>query len=96
MADREIRNVDGIIHCISSLKATDGGYANQQDLPMGLTLLIPIGSLFGYFYEKWAARTSNAEFAQRMGVLLATGLIVLANPAAEPSKCWMIFDICHE
>src|SRR5438445_2925649 len=45
-------------------------------LPMALTLLIPIGSLFGYFYEKWAARTSNAEFAQRMGVLLATGLIV--------------------
>jgi putative OPT family oligopeptide transporter len=45
-------------------------------LPMALTLLIPIGALFGYFYEKWAARTSNAEFAQRMGVLLATGLIV--------------------
>ena len=41
-----------------------------------VTLLIPIGSLLGHFYEKWAARTSNAEFAQRMGVLLATGLIV--------------------
>jgi putative OPT family oligopeptide transporter len=45
-------------------------------LPMALTLLIPIGSLLGYFYDKWAARASNAEFAQRMGVLLATGLIV--------------------
>jgi putative OPT family oligopeptide transporter len=45
-------------------------------LPMALTLLIPIGSLLGYFYDKWAARRSNAEFAQRMGVLLATGLIV--------------------
>jgi putative OPT family oligopeptide transporter len=45
-------------------------------LPMALTLLIPIGSLLGYFYDKWAVRTSNAEFAQRMGVLLATGLIV--------------------
>jgi putative OPT family oligopeptide transporter len=45
-------------------------------LPMALTLLIPIGALLGHFYEKWAARTSNAEFAQRMGVLLATGLIV--------------------
>jgi hypothetical protein len=39
-------------------------------------LLIPIGSLLGYFYDKWAVRRSNAEFAQRMGVLLATGLIV--------------------
>ena len=45
-------------------------------LPMALTLLIPIGALLGHFYEKWAARTSNSEFAQRMGVLLATGLIV--------------------
>ena len=33
----EIPNPDGIVHCISSLKATDGGYANQHDLPMGLT-----------------------------------------------------------
>src|SRR5256885_16278665 len=43
---------------------------------MAVPLLIPIGSLFGHFYEKWAAGRSNAEFAQRMGVLLATGLIV--------------------
>ena len=45
-------------------------------LPMALTLLIPIGALLGWFYEKWAARSGNPEFAQRMGVLLATGLIV--------------------
>jgi putative OPT family oligopeptide transporter len=45
-------------------------------LPMALTLLIPIGALLGWFYEKWAARSVNPEFAQRMGVLLATGLIV--------------------
>ena len=45
-------------------------------LPMALTLLIPIGALLGYFYDKWAARTTLPEFAQRMGVLLATGLIV--------------------
>jgi uncharacterized oligopeptide transporter (OPT) family protein len=45
-------------------------------LPMALTLLIPIGSVLGWFYEKWAVRTGNPEFAQRMGVLLATGLIV--------------------
>jgi putative OPT family oligopeptide transporter len=45
-------------------------------LPMALTLLIPIGALLGYFYEKWAVRARNPEYAQRMGVLLATGLIV--------------------
>jgi putative OPT family oligopeptide transporter len=45
-------------------------------LPMALTLLIPLGALLGWFYDKWAERTSNPEFAQRMGVLLATGLIV--------------------
>src|SRR3954454_219188 len=45
-------------------------------LPMALTLLIPFGALLGWFYDKWAARARNPEFAQRMGVLLATGLIV--------------------
>ncbi|CAN5323682.1 oligopeptide transporter, OPT family [soil metagenome] len=45
-------------------------------LPMALTLLIPIGALIGHFYEKWAKGTKNPDFAQRMGVLAATGLIV--------------------
>ena len=45
-------------------------------LPMALTLLIPIGALLGHLYEKWAARATVPDFAQRMGVLLATGLIV--------------------
>jgi len=45
-------------------------------LPMALTLLIPIGALLSYFYDKWAKGSGNAEFAERMGVLLATGLIV--------------------
>ena len=45
-------------------------------LPMALTLLVPIGALLGWLHDKWAARTSNPEYAQRMGVLLATGLIV--------------------
>ena len=45
-------------------------------LPMALTLLIPLGALLGWLYDRWAERTANPEFAQRMGVLLATGLIV--------------------
>ncbi len=45
-------------------------------LPMELTVLISVGSLIGWIYEKWAARAPNPEFALRLGVLMATGLIV--------------------
>jgi len=45
-------------------------------LPMALTLLIPVGAVIGHYYEKWADRHPNPEFAKRMGVLAATGLIV--------------------
>ena len=45
-------------------------------LPMALTLLIPLGALAGHFYNRWAVRQSDPEFAERMGVLAATGLIV--------------------
>ncbi|WP_448663109.1 OPT family oligopeptide transporter [Sphingomonas sp. CJ20] len=45
-------------------------------LPMALTLLIPIGAVIGHFYDRWTKRTANPDFAQRMGVLAATGLIV--------------------
>jgi putative OPT family oligopeptide transporter len=53
-------------------------------LPMAVTLPIFIGSVLGWFYDKRADRTANPAFAKRMGVLLATGLIVgdsLANVA---------------
>jgi putative OPT family oligopeptide transporter len=45
-------------------------------LPMSLTLLVPIGALIGCFYNRWAARQADPSFAERMGVLAATGLIV--------------------
>jgi putative OPT family oligopeptide transporter len=45
-------------------------------LPMSLTLLIPLGALIGHLYDKWARRAPNPEFAERLGVLMATGLIV--------------------
>ncbi|AOS43603.1 OPT oligopeptide transporter protein [Lacunisphaera limnophila] len=45
-------------------------------LPMALTLLIPIGALLGWLYDRWADRQASPEFAKRMGVLAATGLIV--------------------
>jgi len=45
-------------------------------LPMALTVLIPVGAVIGHYYDKWADRGGNPEFAKRMGVLVATGLIV--------------------
>ena len=45
-------------------------------LPMSLTLLIPVGAAIGTAYNKWATRAPNPAFAERLGVLMATGLIV--------------------
>jgi putative OPT family oligopeptide transporter len=49
-------------------------------LPMSLTLVIPIGALLGRFYDKWAEQhgsdAKDTEQKKRLGVLMATGLIV--------------------
>ncbi len=45
-------------------------------LPMSLILPTVIGTVVGLFYDRWADRTANPDFAKRMGVLTATGLIV--------------------
>ena len=45
-------------------------------MPMELTLLIPIGAFIGYVYNRWAERSANPAFAERLGTLMATGLIV--------------------
>jgi uncharacterized oligopeptide transporter (OPT) family protein len=46
-------------------------------LPVTLTLLIPVGAFLGWTYDRWADRSAaRPEFAKRLGVLMATGLIV--------------------
>ncbi len=46
-------------------------------LPMSLTIVIPIGALLGRYYDKYAERTGgDVEQKKRLGVLMATGLIV--------------------
>lgn len=45
-------------------------------LPMQVTSMVVVGAVLGHFYNRWAARQANPEFAERMGVLTATGLIV--------------------
>ncbi len=46
-------------------------------LPMALTLIIPIGAFIGRAYDNWAERDqADAARKKRLGVLMATGLIV--------------------
>jgi hypothetical protein len=45
-------------------------------LPMAVILPTVIGSIIGLFYDRWADKQARPEFARRMGVLTATGLIV--------------------
>ena len=45
-------------------------------LPMDVTLLVIVGAVTGHLYNRWAARQKDPAFAERMGVLTATGLIV--------------------
>ncbi|MEA3066439.1 MAG: hypothetical protein QOJ27_2900 [Sphingomonadales bacterium] len=45
-------------------------------LPMSVILPTVIGAVVGFFYDRWADRAARPEFARRMGVLTATGLIV--------------------
>lgn len=46
-------------------------------LPMALTLVIPIGALLGRAHDRWAERRGgDVEQRKRLGVLMATGLIV--------------------
>ena len=45
-------------------------------LPMSLILPTVTGAVIGWFYDRWAAKRPDPEFARRMGMLTATGLIV--------------------
>ena len=67
-----------------ALKATSAGRRSLPPLavgmgmylPIDLTLMIPIGAVIGMLYDRWAAHREHPEAAKRLGVLLATGLIV--------------------
>jgi putative OPT family oligopeptide transporter len=45
-------------------------------LPMAVTLPVVIGAVIGWFYDRRAERSKDPIFTKRMGVLLATGMIV--------------------
>ncbi|VEH80693.1 metal-nicotianamine transporter YSL2 [Corynebacterium kutscheri] len=45
-------------------------------LPISLTLMIPLGAFIGRAYDTWAEKQTHPEGTKRLGILLATGLIV--------------------
>ena len=45
-------------------------------LPVTLVLPAVIGAVIGFVWDRWAQGTARPEFAVRMGVLAATGLVV--------------------
>ncbi len=45
-------------------------------LPMAVILPVTVGSVLGWLYDRWSDRRTDAEGAKRLGVLLATGMIV--------------------
>lgn len=45
-------------------------------LPMATTMAVVIGAVAGKLYEGWVSKTTFGETAKRLGVLLASGLIV--------------------
>ena len=59
-------------------------------LPMEATLPVVIGALAGYYYDRWADRGPRPAFARRMGVLMATGMIVgrACSACCTPASSW--------
>jgi putative OPT family oligopeptide transporter len=45
-------------------------------LPMSTTLIIVVGAIVGWFFERRADRTANPSRTKQLGVLLASGMIV--------------------
>ena len=45
-------------------------------LPMATTMAVVLGAIAGKLYDNWVSKASYAETAKRLGVLLASGLIV--------------------
>jgi putative OPT family oligopeptide transporter len=45
-------------------------------LPMAVTTTVTIGAIIGTMYDRWVSKGPNPEPAKRLGILMASGLIV--------------------
>ncbi len=68
--------LDELLGRLGKMRLPPLGVGMGVYLPMSLTFLIVVGAVTGNRYDKWADRQSDPETAKRMGVLMATGLIV--------------------
>ncbi|MFT4088706.1 MAG: oligopeptide transporter, OPT family [Gordonia sp. (in: high G+C Gram-positive bacteria)] len=69
--------IDEVLKRTTSLRVPPLAVGMGMYLPMAITLVIPLGAFIGRAYDKWAERDpSDASRKKRLGVLMATGLIV--------------------
>ncbi|MDO7843264.1 OPT family oligopeptide transporter [Sphingomonas immobilis] len=68
--------LDEVLGMLKTLRLPPLGVALGIYLPMAVILPTVIGSVVGWFYDRWARGSANPEVAERMGTLTATGLIV--------------------
>lgn len=69
--------IDEVLHRTTRFALPPLAVGMGMYLPMSLILVIAVGAVIGYFYNRWAQRSGgDVERKKRLGVLLATGLIV--------------------
>ena len=68
--------LDEVLGIMGRLRLPPLGIGIGIYLPMSVILPTVIGSVLGFFYDRWASAQRDPELAERMGVLTATGLIV--------------------
>ncbi len=71
-----IVGLDALLVRISSISLPPLAVGLGIYLPTETTLMIVVGAIVGWAYDRRAARTANPEGARQVGVLLASGLIV--------------------
>lgn len=68
--------IDEIMGRVSRFNLAPLAVGMGMYLNITTTLVISLGALVGWIYNRWAQRQEKAEQSKRLGVLLATGLIV--------------------
>jgi putative OPT family oligopeptide transporter len=68
--------LDEVMGMLKLLRLPPLGVALGIYLPMAVILPTVLGSMIGWFYDRWARASASPEVAERMGTLTATGMIV--------------------
>jgi putative OPT family oligopeptide transporter len=61
-------------------------------LPVQATLMVVVGSVVGWYYDRRADRRSNPASVKQLGVLLASGLIVGEGLIGVLIAAWVAFS----